>query len=178
MARLPDVSWDDLTLEQQALWPDGRMIAPYRVLMNVPAIGAAHFRLSRALRVSSNFPAQLKELATLTTAREQNCQYVWASHNRIARDAGTRPEAIDAVLSGVSLVGLTDDEALVVSYTLELIQSKQVSDTTFQSALGRFGQHGVLELTYTVAYYLMMCAVNNAFEVSPEDDDMQRLLPE
>ncbi len=178
MARLPDVSWDNLTLEQQALWPDGRMVAPYRVLMNVPGIGEAHFRLSRTLRGASDFPAQLRELATLTTAREQNCQYVWAAHNRIARDAGTRPEAIDAVRDGISLTGLTDDEALVVGYTLELIQSKQVSDTTFQTALSRFGQHGVLELTYTVAYYLMMCAVTNAFEVRPEDDGLPRLLPE
>lgn len=178
MARLPDVSWDDLTLEQQALWPDGRMIAPYRVLMNVPEIGETHFRLSRTLRGATNFPAQLQELATLTTAREQNCQYVWAAHNRIARDAGTRPEALDAVSDGMSLTGLTDDEALVVGYTQKLIGPKQVSDATFQSALSRFGQRGVLELTHIVAYYLMMCAVNNAFEVSPEDDGMQRLLPE
>ncbi|MSQ14816.1 MAG: hypothetical protein EXR50_03010 [Dehalococcoidia bacterium] len=179
MARLPDVTWDNLTLEQQqALWPSRRMVGPYRVLMNIPRIGEAHFRLSQTLRESQNLPAELRKLAILATAREQNCQFVWSSHEVSAHNAGARPEAVDAIRSGLSLATLFDDEALVISYTQELIRSKRVTDTTFQTALSRFGELGLLELTSTVGYYLMMCAVNNAFEVRPEDDGLPRLLPE
>ena len=88
----------------------------------------------------------------------------------LARQAGVRAEAIDAVANRGAVDGLTSDESLVIGYGREMFRDKRVSDATFDAARERFGVQGVTELTATMGYYGMLACALNTFEVEPAAD--------
>ena len=79
-----------------------------------------------------------------------------------------REEAIIAIRDKKAPEGLTQDEAVIVNYVLELLRTNRVSEPTFKSALDMLGVQQVTDLTVAVGYYGMIGMALNAFEVMPE----------
>jgi 4-carboxymuconolactone decarboxylase len=183
MARIPQITTKaDLPADKQVIFDTitqsrGRIAGPFGILLNSPDVASRVAHLGHYLRFDSVLPADIRELAIITTARQMDSQYEWTAHAPLALKAGVRQEAIDAVGKRTAPAGLTPDEAMVVRFGQELWQHHKVSDTTFQAALARFGKQGVTELTALIGYYGMVACVLNTFEV-PLDPDMQPLLPQ
>ena len=57
------------------------------------------------------------------------------------------------------LDGLTADEALIIRFGRELLESPQVSDATFNAVRARYGEKGLLELTAVMSVYTMNAAI-------------------
>ena len=148
----------------------GRISGPFAVLLNSPEVAGRAAHLGAYIRFESTLDPDIKELAIITAAREFDCDYEWSAHVVLARDAGVRAEAIEAVANRGSLDGLTADESLVVGYGREMFGNKRVSDATFDAAKARFGVQGVTELTATMGYYGMLACALNTFEVEPSPD--------
>ncbi len=148
----------------------GRISGPFAVLLNSPEVAARAAHLGAYIRFESTLDPDIKELAIITAAREFDCDYEWSAHVVLARDAGVRAEAIDAVANRGPLDSLTADESLVVGYGREMLGNKRVSDATFDAAKERFGVQGVTELTATMGYYGMLACALNTFEVQPAPD--------
>lgn len=64
----------------------------------------------------------MKELAICAVARELDCEFEWAAHADHARKAGVREEAIKIDQDRKAPAGLTESEAEVVRYVLELLR--------------------------------------------------------
>ena len=148
----------------------GRISGPFAVLLNSPEVAGRAAHLGAYIRFESTLDPDIKEMAIITAAREFDCDYEWSAHVVLARDAGVRAEAIEAVASRGSLDGLTADESLVIGYGREMFGNKRVSDATFDAAKERFGVQGVTELTATMGYYGMLACALNTFEVEPAAD--------
>ncbi len=150
----------------------GRVSGPFSVLLNSPEVAGRAAHLGAYLRFESTLDDAIKELAIIAAAREFDCDYEWAAHVVLARQAGTREAAIDAVANRTPLADadLSDDEATVIGYGREMFRRKRVSDETFAAAKDRFGAQGVTELTATMGYYAMLACALNAFEVEPPPD--------
>jgi 4-carboxymuconolactone decarboxylase len=73
--------------------------------------------------------------------------------------AGVREEAIRAIDTHGPLDGLTADEALIIRFGRELLESPGVSDATFNAVRARYGEKGLLELTAVMSVYLMNAAI-------------------
>jgi hypothetical protein len=58
-----------------------------------------------------------------------------------------------------SLDGLTADEALIIRFGRELLESPQVSNETFNAVRARYGEKGLLELTAVMSVYTMNAAI-------------------
>jgi 4-carboxymuconolactone decarboxylase len=95
------------------------------------------------------------ELAICTSARASNADYIWNGHVRLGLQAGTREEALHVVDTHGPLDGLTADEALIIRFGRELLESPQVSDDTFNAVRARYGEQGLLELTAVMSVYTM-----------------------
>ena len=145
----------------------GRISGPFSMLLNSPEIAGRAAHLGAYIRFESVLDGATRELAILTAAREFDCDYEWSAHVVIARNEGVREEAIQAVANQTALDGLSEDEALVVSYGRQMLGNKRVSDETFERAAARFGTQGVTELTATMGYYAMLACALNTFEVEP-----------
>lgn len=147
----------------------GHVGGPFGVLLNSPEVADRVGHLGAYVRFESELADPVRELAILTTAREFDCAYEWAAHEPIARDAGVREAAIEAVADRESTDDLADEESLVVRYGRHLFGEYAVPDPLFEAAEERFGVGGVVELTATMGYYSMIACVLNAFEVIPEE---------
>ena len=174
MVRITEItSMDQLSPDHQSAFDEivasrGTISGPFRVLLNSPEVARRIAHTGAYIRFESTLPVEVNELATITAAREVDCQYEWAAHEPQARRAGIREEVIVAIRDRKAPQGLTPEESLVVNYVQELIRNHRVSEATFQSALQRFGNQGLTDLTATIGYYAMLACALNAFEVAPE----------
>jgi 4-carboxymuconolactone decarboxylase len=170
MARIPDVSRDQLGSEEQAYYDEivesrGGIRGPYGVLLHSPKLAACVAATGTYVRFDGDMDNALREVVVLATAREIKSQYEFAAHARLARAAGVAESTVQGIAKGTAPDGLAGDEALVVRYVQELLRDHKVSDPTFDAVRDRFGVKGAVELTGLIGHYLLVGQVLAAFAV-------------
>jgi hypothetical protein len=70
-----------------------------------------------------------------------------------------REEALHAIDTHGLLDSLRADEALIIRFGRELLESPQVSNDTFNAVRARYGEKGLLELTAVMSVYMMNAAI-------------------
>ncbi len=120
--------------------------------------------LSGHLRYHTSLTDAEAELAICAAARAMDADFIWNAHVRLGLAAGTREEAIHAVDTFGPLDSLTNDEALIIRYSRELLEEKRVQDATFDAIRGRWGEKGALELTAVMSVYLMNATILRAVD--------------
>ena len=113
-------------------------------------------------------PENLKELAVILVAREWNSEIEWTGHAVLAARAGVSDASIERIRTRNRSEGLTGQEATIARFAHEMLQDKQVSDTTFAAAKNIVGERGVVDLTLTVAYYSALALAQIALELEME----------
>src|SRR5436190_20303956 len=93
--------------------PRGALKGPFLALIHNAELASRVQALGEHLRYGTGLPQQLVEIAILLTARRWSCDYEWAAHARIAREAGLRDEVIDAIATRTRPARLESDEALL-----------------------------------------------------------------
>ena len=111
------------------------------------------------LRYHTSLTDAESELAICAAARAANADFIWNAHVKLGLQAGTREVAIHAVDTHGPLDGLTADEALIIRFGRELLESPKVSDETFDAVRSRYGEKGLLELTAVMSVYMMNAAI-------------------
>jgi 4-carboxymuconolactone decarboxylase len=166
--RLPPLSFEQLSAAQQVAaqtvidGPRGALYGPFVPLIRSPELMSAAQLMGEYLRYRSAIGTRLTELGILVTARQWNQQVEWAIHAPIAEQHGVSTDIINAIALRQRPTGMSDDEALVHDFCIELHQQKQVSDQTYSAALERFGEHGVVDLMGINGYYTFLAMVMNA----------------
>jgi 4-carboxymuconolactone decarboxylase len=122
------------------------------------------------LRYRSGIGTTLSELVILVTAREWSQDYEWHVHAPVAAKAGIKPEIIDAIREGRRPERMTDDEALVYDFSIELHRNKGVCDATWSRAEARFGKPAVVDLVGINGYYALLAMHLNAARYDPPHD--------
>jgi 4-carboxymuconolactone decarboxylase len=135
------------------------MPPPSSYLTYAGKAGALLSDLVDHLRYHTSLTAAETELAICTSARAANADFIWNGHVRLAQQAGVREEALHAIDTHGPLDGLTADEALIIRFGRELLESPQVSDATFNAVRVRYGEKGLLELTAVMSVYTMNAAI-------------------
>ncbi len=87
------------------------------------------------------------------TTRHWGNQYEWNGHIPYALKAGLAQSVIDAIAEGRRPATLRDDESAAYDFVSELLANKGVSDTTYDRALGIFGETGIVDMIGVVGYY-------------------------
>ena len=131
----------------------GTLNGPFNVLLRSPEMGDLAQNLGSYVRFRTTVPTKLNEFAILITARALNVQYEWSAHRKNATQAGLSPALIDAVAAGKRPGSMQPDEEIVYNFTTELLNSHQVSDSTFHAAVDKFGEHTVVDLIGVIGYY-------------------------
>jgi 4-carboxymuconolactone decarboxylase len=146
------------------------VFGPFEPLMYSPAVMSQARAMGDYLRYKSAIGNTLSELAILLTAREWTQDFEWSVHYPIALKAGIRQDTADAIAEGRRPASLSADEAIVYDYALELLKTKQVSNSTFERAKTRFGAKGVVDMTGIVGYYTFLAMELNAAQYPPAKD--------
>jgi 4-carboxymuconolactone decarboxylase len=74
---------------------------------------------------------------------------------------GLKPEVAADLAQGKRPANMQDDEAIVYDFCKELHESKSVSDATYDVALKKFGERGVVDLIGVSGYYTLVSMVLN-----------------
>lgn len=150
----------------------GSVSGPFSILLNSPEMAGHVARLGAYIRFESTLPSSDRELVILTTARELDCDYIWATHEPLAREAKVRLKTIEVVAQGRQLNQLEASEATIIEYGRELLRWHRISDRTFQALRERFSDQEIVELACTVGYYALLASILNTLDMGPVRDSI------
>jgi len=165
--RFKPLTYAQLTAEQKAMadhvlagdrWT---LNGPYNVFLRSPEMGDLAQKFGDYTRFHSSVPKKLNEFAIIITARAWNSQYEWFAHRKYAADAGLSPEVIEAVATGKRPTAMKTDEEIVYNFCTEMLNTKQVSDSTFEAASAKLGEQGVVDLVAVMGYYSLVSMTLN-----------------
>jgi 4-carboxymuconolactone decarboxylase len=129
-----------------------------------PRTAAALGRIDEYLRAESELGPRLSGLLSLITSREMNLAYEWSIHEAAAGQAGLEPAVIEVVRRNDPVIGLAEDDALIITFGRELFRNRHVPSATFASLVGLLGRQqafdAIMQLTYHAMGGIMQRAVD------------------
>ncbi|MEO8256439.1 MAG: carboxymuconolactone decarboxylase family protein [Acidobacteriota bacterium] len=165
--RFKPLTYDGLTPEQKRMTDNilnserKSMGGPFNALLRSPEMGDLAQQLGAYVRFRSSVPRHLNEMAIIMTARVWTAQYEWYVHKQAALDAGLNPAIAAAIAENKRPASMKPDEQALYEFIKELLETKHVSDATFQNAVKAFGEKGVVDLIGLTGYYGMVSALLN-----------------
>jgi AhpD family alkylhydroperoxidase len=118
----------------------------------------------------TSLSARQRELIVLRVAVLRHCQYEWAQHRLLAREAGVTAEEIAQVIEGPDGSGWTPIEAALLRSVDELIGKGLVSDETWKVLAAEFDVPQLMDVVFTVGTYEMVAFAIRSFGVELEPD--------
>jgi 4-carboxymuconolactone decarboxylase len=181
--RMPPVPAEKMTEAQKKVAADFAAVrnaaptGPFAVLLRVPELMDLSFKWRQHVQARSALDHRLTELAILVTARHWTQQYEWNAHAPAALKAGLAPEIVAAIGEGRRPDRMAEDEAVLYELLTELQRNHAVSDATYNRALARFGEPGIVEAASLAGYYSMLAMVMNTARTSLPAGTKPPLLP-
>jgi 4-carboxymuconolactone decarboxylase len=157
--------------------PRGSTDGPFNVQLRSPEMGDLAQQFGASTRFATTVPRKLYELAIIITARHWTSQFEWTAHHRGALQAGLSPAIADAIAGGKRPAVMQPDEAAVYNFATELLDTKQVSDATFDAAKALLGERGVVELVNVIGYYGLVSMLLNVDRYPLADGTQPELKP-
>lgn len=171
MSRLPAIPPEQLSDAQRKVadeitaGPRGEVRGPFIPLLhNAPAANAVQ-QMGAFLRFDGTLPGDLREMVILIVARHWTAQYEWFAHHRIALNEGLAPAICDAIASGSRPDFDEPRLAKVYDFVVELHETKQVGQASFDAVKAELGEAGLVELIVLCGHYNTISMVLNGFDV-------------
>jgi len=164
--RMPPLGTGELTEQQTQALADfvaarGEPTGPWIALLRSPELMKRTRGVSDYLRFESVVPGWLREFVILMTARQWGQNYEWNAHYAIAMDEGLSPDIARAIAEGRRPDGMVAEEEILYELCMELQRNHSVSDATYERAVERFGEQGVVEVVSLMGYYTMISLILN-----------------
>jgi 4-carboxymuconolactone decarboxylase len=175
MSRLRELKYEEMDADQRAIHdrlisgPRGRIAGPYIAWLRNAKLADVAEQYGRFVRYETSLPARLSEMAILIVGRHWNAQVEWWAHHPLALKAGLDPTIADAIAQRKRPDFRNADEETVYDVTMELIETKKLSDPTYRRALDMFGEKALIELIAILGNYFAVALVLNTFEIMPPD---------
>jgi 4-carboxymuconolactone decarboxylase len=158
--RFKPLTYDEMTPAQRTMIEHvisgprgGGTEGPFNVQLRSPEMGDLGQQFGAATRFATTVPRRLYELAIIITARHWTAQFEWYAHRRAALQAGISQAVVEAIAQGKRPASMPPDEKAVYDFATELLETKQVSDPTFQAAKDLLSERGVVELINVMGWY-------------------------
>jgi len=174
--RMPAIPFDKMNelqkkyAEEIIKGPRGALYGPFIPLIRSPELMDRSQRIGEYLRYKSAIGTKLTEFVIMIVARQWTQQVIWAIHEPIVLKAGVKPEIIKAIADGRRPVGMSEDEDILYNFCMELHTNKNISDVTYDRALKRFGEQGVIDTLGINGYYTLIAMVMNGTRTAVPDN--------
>ena len=162
--RFRGLTYEELTPAQKVITDRalaGRgPIGIFNITLRSPELSDA-MRGIAGSRTGPVLSAKQNELAILLTGRFWTTQFEFSVHHRAATQAGLSEQTIGAIIEGKHPAALQPDEVPVYNFLTELLNTKQVSDATFQATREKLGEKGIVDLIGLVSFYQTVSLMMN-----------------
>ena len=162
LQRFRILQYDELTPRQQQDWDDYETVRPGRnpgniawnAFLRVPDLVDTMVRLrvhygSEELQLSP----KIYEWSAIVTARHWTANHPWNSHSPAAIREGVKAETVMSLAEGRRPVNMAEDEELAYDFLQELWHNQAITDATYERALTKFGEEGIIELVSIQTLY-------------------------
>jgi len=120
-------------------------------------------------RASRTVPASVRELAVLWTARKIGCSWCVDFGSMLQRLDGLDVERLKEIDGYATSAAYTDDERAAIAYADAMTTDPHtVTDEQVADLRARFGNAGVIELTYQIGLENMRARVNSALGITEQ----------
>jgi len=177
MNRLRKLEFSELSDSQKKVYehirsgPRGGVAGPFLAWLRCPDYLEKLEQVSSYLRYSTSFPPRLSEFAILITARFWGAQYEWYAHAPIALKAGLPEKIVENLRKNETPEDMNEDESALYYFCQEVHKNHFVSDDVYATALGRFGEKALVELSSLIGYYTIVSMTLNVFNLDiPEGE--------
>jgi len=183
MTRLTRTRPEDLTADQRDAVEqlrqrigggrsDGYLGGPFDAWVLNPDLQRGASALGLFFETRTTISRRLVKLVILTVAARYRSNFPFAAHRGYAVELGIPDPVIDALHRGESPPFDDDDDRAAHAIAIELLDTGDLTDTSYQSAVDTFGEVGVAELVNLTGFYVMVAFTNNAFRSDvPESVD-------
>jgi 4-carboxymuconolactone decarboxylase len=181
--RMPAIPLDKMTdlqkkyAEEIIKGPRGALYGPFVPLIRSPELMDRAQRMGEHLRFKSAIGNKLSELVILIVARQWTQQVEWYIHDPIAIKVGIKPETMRDIAEGRRPTGMSEDEEIVYDFCTELHVNKSISDATYDRAVKRFGEQGVMDMLGINGYYTLLAMIMNGTRTAVPDGKPAPLKP-
>ncbi|WP_426592404.1 carboxymuconolactone decarboxylase family protein [Cellulomonas sp. McL0617] len=132
--------------------PAGALEGPFNAFLLQPGLGMALQELGAAVRYGTTFTDRAREIAILVVAVHHDSAFEWYAHEAVGRHAGLTDAELDALRAG-DVDSLPYVEQVVARTTRLLLESRDLDDDAFTTAVDALGLPQVFELLTLVGYY-------------------------
>ena len=140
------------------------VVAHHRKLMVASAIHETMVE-----RASQTLPASVRELAVLWTARQIGCSWCVDFGSMLQRLDGLDVERLKEIDSYATSAAYNDDERAAIAYANAMTTDPHtVTDEQVADLRARFGDAGVIELTYQIGLENMRARVNATLGITKQ----------
>jgi 4-carboxymuconolactone decarboxylase len=179
MPPIPKDRWTDAQSRAAAEFARMRgqdVFGPFALMLRSPEVMLRAAAMGDYMRYKTSLPPALNELIILLTARHWSQQFEWYVHQPAALKAGLSPQIVSAVSKGRRPEAMSTDESIVYQFATELLRLQNVSDPTYDKAVERFGEHGVIDMIGVAGYYsFLSMMMNTARTAVPVDSEVPPL---
>jgi len=120
-------------------------------------------------RASRTLPASVREVAVLWTARKIGCSWCVDFGSMLQRLDGLDVERLKEIDSYATSTAFTDDERAAIGYADAMTTDPHtVTDEQMADLRARFGDAGVIELSYQIGLENMRARVNSALGITEQ----------
>ncbi|TGR17936.1 MULTISPECIES: carboxymuconolactone decarboxylase family protein [unclassified Mesorhizobium] len=178
--RFPTPEFSAMTADQQQVAqaiidsPRKGIRGPFPALLRRPAMADATRLLGDCVRFNSSLSDAIRELAILTVVRHWHVDVEWASHKKIALEAGLSETLLFELEAGRRPADMTVEQAVAYDVVNDLISRNELSENTYERGLAQFGEVGLVDLIGATAYYNYICVIMNGM-ASPLPPGVVRL---
>jgi AhpD family alkylhydroperoxidase len=145
--------------------------------LNVLGTLAQHVELTTAYHTfnghvlfGTSLSPRQRELLVLRVAAVRDCEYEWAQHVGLARDAGISDEEIERVAGGPDVDGWSPLDAAMVRCVDELVADARIADDTWAVLAAELDTQQLMDLVFTVGAYDLMAMAMRSFGIQLDDD--------
>lgn len=155
------------------------VFGPFDLLIRSPELMTAARGMGDYLRYKASVGTRLSELVILMVARQWSQDFEWSVHQPIAARSGISNDVIEAISEGCRPSGMDEDETIVYEFVDELHRHRRVSDRSYERAVKRFGERGVVDMVGLVGYYGLLAMTMNTARMSiPADGNRLARFPD
>lgn len=120
-------------------------------------------------RASKTLPVSVRELAVLWTARKVGCSWCVDFGSMLQRLDGLDVERLKEIDNYATSAAFTDDERAAIAYADAMTTDPHtVTDEQVDDLRARFGDAGVIELTYQIGVENMRARMNTALGITEQ----------
>ena len=143
----------------------------FQVLLHTPDVAERAANIGAFVLYETALAPETRALVGLIAARALDCDYQWAVWSRAAQDAKVDAQLLAAIERGGLAQASTEGKRALLHFCNQLLEGNHhVDEAAYQAAVKAFGVAGLIQISVTLGYSVMMALVVNAFEVSPPAD--------